>query len=150
MSKSVKPIYILNGPNLNRLGTREPEIYGSMTLSDIEANCRARTDAAGMTIEFRQTNDEGELVTWVQEAADQGSALILNAAAYTHTSVALHDALKLLYIPVIEVHLSNPAAREVFRQANYVSPAVTSGVFGFGAMGYDMAVSAAINMLQTA
>lgn len=148
MSKPAKSIYILNGPNLNRLGTREPEIYGSMTLADIEANCRALTESSGMELEFRQTNDEGELVTWVQEAADQASALILNTAAYTHTSVALHDALKLLYIPIIELHLSNPAAREVFRQTNYVSPAVTSGIFGFGAMGYDMATKAAIKMLQ--
>jgi len=139
-----QPIYILNGPNLNRLGTREPEIYGHTSLADIEASCQALANTVQIPLVFRQTNIEGELVTWVQEAADEASALLINAAAYTHTSVALLDALKLLSIPIIEVHLSNPSAREDFRKTNYVSPAATSGVFGFGAMGYDMALQAAI------
>jgi 3-dehydroquinate dehydratase-2 len=143
-----QPIYILNGPNLNRLGTREPEIYGTTTLGDIKASCQMLANAAQIPLEFRQTNLEGELVTWVQEVSDKGSALVLNAAAYTHTSVALLDALKLLDVPVIEVHLSNPAAREEFRQTNYVSPAATSGVFGFGAMGYTMAMEAVIKTLR--
>ncbi|MBL4597273.1 MAG: type II 3-dehydroquinate dehydratase [Robiginitomaculum sp.] len=144
-----KTIYILNGPNLNRLGTREPDIYGTTSLDDIETKCRALADAQNIALEFRQTNTEGELVTWVQEATDHGVFLIINAAAYTHTSVALFDALKLLTIPVIEVHLSNPAAREAFRKTNYVSPAATSGVFGFGAMGYEMAMTAAFSVLSS-
>ncbi len=139
-----KPIYILNGPNLNRLGTRQPEIYGATCLIEIERTCQKLADAANIPLVFRQTNVEGELVTWIQEAADEAHALILNAAAYTHTSVAIFDALKLLAIPAIEVHLSNPAAREAFRQTNYVSPAVDSGVFGFGAMGYEIAMKAAL------
>ncbi|PHR62509.1 MAG: type II 3-dehydroquinate dehydratase [Robiginitomaculum sp.] len=142
-----KPIYILNGPNLNRLGSREPDIYGTTTLADIERSCRALAQEGDVSLTFCQTNDEGELVTLVQEAADKASALILNAAAYTHTSIALLDALKLLEIPIIEVHLSNPAAREPFRQTNYVSPAATSGIFGFGAVGYEMAVRAVLRLL---
>jgi 3-dehydroquinate dehydratase-2 len=109
-----KPVYVLGGPNLNMLGTREPEIYGRDTLEDIHA--RLRLQAQGASLVLRQTNSEGELVTWVQEAGREASVLILNAAAYTHTSIALHDALKSLKIPVIEVHLSNPAAREAFRR----------------------------------
>ncbi len=141
-----KTIHILNGPNLNLLGSREPDIYGTMTLAQIEADCRKLTDAAGINLIFRQTNEEGELVNWVQEAAQMASALIINAAAYTHTSVAVFDALKLLDIPIIEVHLSNPSAREPFRQQNFISPAATSGIFGFGAMGYNMAIKAVINL----
>jgi 3-dehydroquinate dehydratase II len=137
-------LYILNGPNLNLLGTREPEIYGTQTLGDIEARCLRLTDAANMALVFRQSNSEGTLVGWVQEAADKACALILNAGAYTHTSIALHDALKLLNVPVIELHLSNPAARETFRRTNYVAPAATASICGFGAKGYDMAVTAAI------
>jgi 3-dehydroquinate dehydratase-2 len=145
-----KPIYILNGPNLNRLGKREPKIYGSTTLGEIESACNELGHSAGIAIVFKQTNLEGELVSWVQEASDAASALIINAAAYTHTSVALLDALQMLEIPSIEVHLSNPAAREAFRQVNYVSPAVKSGVFGFGAIGYDMALIAVIKTLKQA
>jgi 3-dehydroquinate dehydratase II len=138
-------LYILNGPNLNRLGTREPEVYGTQTLSDIEARCLRLTDAANVELVFRQSNSEGTLVSWVQEAADKACALILNAGAYTHTSIALHDALKLLNVPVIELHLSNPAAREAFRRTNYVAPAATASICGFGAKGYDMAVTAAFD-----
>ncbi len=143
-----KTLYIINGPNLNRLGTREPEVYGSATLTDIEAACRTQIQQAGFALEFRQTNAEGELVNWIQEVADQSCALVLNAAAYTHTSIALHDALKLVSQPVIELHLSNPAAREDFRRTNYVAPVATASICGFGAMGYQMAVTAALQLVK--
>lgn len=136
-----KPIYVLGGPNLNLLGTREPEIYGSDTLDDIHA--RLRQLAGDLSLVTRQTNSEGELVTWVQEASREGSALILNAGAYTHTSIALHDALRACTVPVIEVHLSNPAAREAFRHVNYVAPAANATIAGLGALGYELALEAA-------
>ncbi|WP_084395937.1 type II 3-dehydroquinate dehydratase [Henriciella aquimarina] len=139
-----KPIYVLNGPNLNLLGTREPEIYGHDTLDDIRDALLERVD--GRTLEFRQTNSEGELVDWVQEASRDGAAIILNAGAYTHTSIALHDALRACTVPVIEVHLSNPAAREAFRQTNYVAPAATATIAGLGPRGYHVALDAAIRM----
>ena len=139
-----KPIYVLNGPNLNLLGTREPEIYGHDTLDDIKARLLAQ--AGDQPIEFRQSNSEGRLVDWVQEASRSGAALILNAGAYTHTSVALHDALRACTVPVIEVHLSNPAAREAFRQTNFVAPAATGSIAGLGARGYEFALDAAMNM----
>ncbi len=141
-------LYILNGPNLNRLGTREPEVYGSASLAEIEGQCAKLAQANGISLVFRQTNAEGELVDWVQEAADKACALILNGGAYTHTSIALHDALRLVAVPVIELHLSNPAAREAFRQVNYVAPAATASICGFGAMGYDMAVTAAVHLAK--
>lgn len=141
-----KPIYILAGPNLNLLGTREPEIYGSETLDTIYA--RLKSKAGKIKLVTRQTNHEGELVDWVQEAATSASALILNAAAYTHTSVALLDALKSCMIPKIEVHLSNPAARETFRQTNFVAPAVTASIAGFGALGYEFALDAALKLIS--
>ena len=137
-------IFVLNGPNLNLLGTREPEIYGSQTLADIEANLRASANGAEIT--FRQTNSEGELVDWVQDAARNASSLIINAGAYTHTSVALNDALRACAIPVIEVHLSNPAAREAFRQTNYVSPCAVATIAGLGADGYQIALEAALKL----
>lgn len=139
-----KPVYVLGGPNLNLLGTREPEIYGRDTLEDI--HMRLKSLAGDMGIIARQTNSEGELVTWVQEAAREGRALILNAGAYTHTSIALHDALKTLNIPVIEVHLSNPAAREAFRHVNYVAPVAVGTIAGLGAYGYELALSAALRL----
>lgn len=139
-----KPVYVLGGPNLNLLGAREPEIYGRETLADIHARLeRLSTD---IKLVLRQTNSEGELVTWVQEAGREASALILNAAAYTHTSIALHDALKTLKIPVIEVHLSNPAAREPFRHVNYVAPVATATIAGLGAYGYELALGAALRL----
>ena len=137
-------IFVLNGPNLNLLGTREPEIYGHETLEDIHK--RMQAEAKGATITFRQTNSEGELVDWVQEASKSADVLILNAGAYTHTSVALHDALRACAADVIEVHLSNPAAREAFRATNYVSPCATATIAGFGARGYLMALDAALQM----
>jgi 3-dehydroquinate dehydratase-2 len=142
-----KPIYVLNGPNLNLLGTREPEIYGSATLADIQGLCESRAAAAGFTIVFRQTNREGELIDWVQEARDQACALVLNPAGYGHTSVALLDALKALSIPVIECHLSNPARRESFRHMSYVSLAATGTVTGLGPLSYELAVDAVLRLV---
>ena len=143
----VKPIYVLGGPNLNLLGTREPEIYGRDTLEDIHGRLKAQ--AGDTPIVARQTNSEGELVTWVQEASREASAVILNAGAYTHTSVALHDALRACQVPVVEVHLSNPAAREAFRQVNYVAPAVNASIAGLGAYGYELALMAALRLSGT-
>jgi 3-dehydroquinate dehydratase-2 len=137
-----KPVYILNGPNLNLLGTREPGVYGNHTLADIEQNCARRAEAHGLEIDFRQTNSEGELVTWVQEAGDKSSGIVLNAAAYTHTSVALHDALRASGIPVIEVHLSNVYKRETFRHKSYVSTVAEGVICGFGPLGYELALEA--------
>ncbi len=139
-----KPIYVLNGPNLNLLGAREPEIYGRDTLEDIEARVRARAGEA--EIVFRQTNSEGELVGWTQEAAREARVLVLNAAAYTHTSIALRDALSAAAIPVIEVHVPNPAAREAFRGINHVAPVATATIAGLGALGYELAIDAALTL----
>lgn len=136
-------LYVLNGPNLNLLGTREPEIYGRDTLADVEARCLSA--AEGATVVFRQTNHEGELIDWVQEARQKASALVINPAGYGHTSVALLDALKALTIPVIECHLSNPAAREPFRHHSFVSLVATGMVCGLGAFGYELAIKAALN-----
>lgn len=144
-----KPIYILNGPNLNLLGTREPEIYGADTLADIEAACTQTAKTEGHTIVFKQSNIEGELVDMIQEARIEASALIINPAAYTHTSVAIHDALKTLDIPAIEIHLSQPAKRESFRRRSYVAEAVTGTISGFGANSYELGLQAAINLLNT-
>jgi len=137
-----KPLYILNGPNLNLLGTREPEIYGSMTLADIEAACAERAKAHGLKIEFRQSNLEGELVTWIQEASDKAFGIIINPGAYTHTSIAILDALKACSVPSVEVHLSNIFQREEFRQHSYVSLAALGIISGFGALGYQLAIEA--------
>jgi 3-dehydroquinate dehydratase II len=138
-----KPIYVLSGPNLNLLGTREPEIYGRDTLEDVRIACERRAGALSRTIVFRQSNHEGQLIDWVQEAREQACALVINPAGYGHTSVALLDALKTLAIPVIECHLSNPAAREEFRRHTYVSLAATGVVSGFGVKSYELAVEAA-------
>lgn len=138
-----KPLYVLNGPNLNLLGTREPHIYGHATLADIEAACIDRARQLGRAIVFRQSNIEGELVGWLQEARDKAGAIVLNAGAYTHTSVALHDAIKAIGTPVIEVHLSNPAAREEFRHVSLVGKAAKGTIAGFGATSYLLAVEAA-------
>jgi 3-dehydroquinate dehydratase-2 len=141
-----RPIFILNGPNLNLLGAREPHIYGTATLADVERACAAHAAALGAGIDFRQSNIEGELVGWLQEARDKASAVVLNAAAYTHTSVALHDAIKTLSIPVIEVHLSNPAAREPFRHVSLIAPAVKGSIAGFGPQSYVLAIDAAVRL----
>ena len=144
-----KPIYILNGPNLNLLGQREPEIYGHQTLGDIEKECRAAAKSAGYDVEFRQSNIEGEIVDHIQEAGAKGSGLIINPAAYTHTSVAIHDALKGVSLPSIEVHLSQPAKRESYRRRSFVSEAVTGTISGFGANSYHLGLQALINLLKS-
>jgi len=136
-------ILVLNGPNLNMLGSREPEHYGSETLADIEAACKKKADALGLALDFRQTNSEGEMVDWIQAAKGQHACLILNAGAYTHTSVAVLDALLACDVPVIEVHLSNINQRESFRQESYVSKAALGMICGFGGLGYEMALDAA-------
>src|SRR6201995_882094 len=145
-----KPIYVLSGPNLNLLGTREPEIYGHQTLDDVRKACEARAAALGREIVFRQSNHEGELIDWIQEARDKASAVIINPAGYGHTSVAILDALKMVGVPVIECHLSNPAARETFRHQTYVSLAATGVVAGFGAQSYELAVEAAAGLTRQA
>jgi 3-dehydroquinate dehydratase-2 len=139
-------LYVLNGPNLNLLGVREPEIYGRETLADVQALCE-RT-AQGATVVFRQTNHEGELIDWVQEAREKADALVINPAGYGHTSVALLDALKTLTVPIVECHLSNPAARERFRHRTYVSAIAAGVVSGFGPMSYELAVKAALGLAQ--
>jgi 3-dehydroquinate dehydratase-2 len=133
---------ILNGPNLNLLGQREPEIYGATTLADIETLCVETAKKHGFSVNFRQSNHEGELVDWVQQAATDSAGIILNAGAYTHTSVALHDALKAVRVPIIEVHLSNIYAREPFRHHSYVSPLAKGVICGLGAQGYALAIAA--------
>ena len=145
-----KPIYVLNGPNLNLLGTREPHIYGTTTLADVQSACETRAGAFGFQVVFRQSNHEGELVEWVQEAREEASALVLNPAAYGHTSIALLDSLKTLSIPIVECHLSNPAAREEFRRSTYVALAATGVVSGFGAASYELAIEAAAGLAASA
>ena len=145
-----KPIYVLSGPNLNLLGVREPEIYGHQTLDDVRRLCEARAAALGWTIVFRQSNHEGELIDWIQEAREAASAVVINPAGYGHTSVALLDALKMVGVPVIECHLSNPASRETFRRKTYVSLAATGIVSGFGAASYELAVEAAAGLVRQA
>lgn len=135
-----KPIFILNGPNLNRLGTREPHIYGTATLADIEAMCRR--EMPDRPIDFRQTNHEGELVEWVHEAIEEASGIVINPAAYSFTSIALLDALKMFPGPIVEVHISNIHKREAHYHHSYVSPAATAVIVGLGAAGYRAAVRA--------
>ncbi len=137
-----KPIFVLNGPNLNLLGTRETHLYGHATLEDIRGRCEARARNFGRDVDFRQTNHEGELIDWVQEARLGAAGLVINPAGYGHTSVALHDALRILEIPIIECHLSNPAAREPFRHHSYVSPVAAGVICGLGPTGYELAIEA--------
>jgi 3-dehydroquinate dehydratase II len=143
-----KPIYVLSGPNLNLLGVREPEIYGKETLDDVRQLCERRASALGREIVFRQSNHEGELIDWVQEARESACAVVINPAGYGHTSVALLDALKTLDVPVVECHLSNPAARESFRRETYVSLVATGVVSGFGSKSYELAVEAAAGLAR--
>jgi 3-dehydroquinate dehydratase II len=143
-------ILVLNGPNLNLLGTRETDIYGTHSLADIEASTRARAATVDLEIEFHQSNSEAQLVDWVQGARDRAAGLIINAGAYTHTSVALLDALRAIDIPIVEVHLSNIFRREEFRHHSYVSQAATGMITGFGPQGYDMAVDALTSLLKNA
>lgn len=146
----MKPIYVLNGPNLNLLGVREPEIYGYDTLADIESRCAALLEGTGHGLVFRQSNHEGQLIDWVQDARTDSAALIINPAGYGHTSVALLDALKSVSVPVIECHLSNPQTRESFRHHSYVSLAAKGIVAGFGAVGYELAIRAALALIKSA
>ena len=140
-----KRIRVLNGPNLNLLGTREPATYGSATLSDIEAGLRALAGAHGVALEFAQSNQEGDLVTWIQEAGRAGEPVILNAGAYTHTSIALRDAITGTGASVIEVHLSNTHARESFRHRSLIAPVARGVIAGFGALSYELALRALID-----
>lgn len=142
-----KPIYILNGPNLNRLGTREPEIYGRTTLAEVEAMCRAA--ASDHPIVFRQSNREYEIIEWVHEAIDEGSGIIVNPAAYTFTSMAIMDALKMFSGPLIELHISNIHKREQIYHKSYVSPVATAVIAGLGTKGYPIAVRAMLDMIGT-
>lgn len=137
-------ILFLNGPNLNLLGRREPEIYGRTTLADIEAMVRRRAAEQGVQVEFRQSNSEGELVDWIQQAAGRFDALVLNAGAYTHTSIALRDAIAATGIPTVEIHLSNVHAREEFRRNSVLAPVCRGVICGFGARSYLLGLEAAI------
>ncbi|MEA3018146.1 MAG: 3-dehydroquinate dehydratase [Sphingomonadales bacterium] len=140
-------IFVLNGPNLNLLGTREPEVYGADTLDDIAGRLDDRARALGLAIDMRQSNHEGHLIDWLHEANALGAkAVILNAGGFTHTSVALHDAIRAVDVPVIEVHLSNPAARESFRRRSLVARAAKGTIAGFGALGYELALDAAARL----
>ena len=141
-------VFILNGPNLNLLGVREPSIYGRDTLGDVEERCTARAAALGLEIDFRQSNHEGQLVDWIQEARESADGIILNAGALTHTSVALLDALSAADLPVIEVHLSNIFRREGFRHHSYVSLAANGVICGLGAQGYEFALDAIASLIE--
>ncbi len=140
-------VFVLNGPNLNLLGVREPEIYGADTLDDIAARLEDRAQTLGLAVDVRQSNHEGHLCDWLHEAqADGAKAVILNAGALTHTSLALYDAIRSIRTPVIEVHISNPAAREAYRHKSYVGMAAMGSIAGFGAYGYELALEAAAKL----
>lgn len=143
-----KPVFLLNGPNLNLLGTREPHIYGSTSLKDVEAMCHARAAKRGLTISFRQSNNEGQIVDWIHEGINGCAGIIINPAAYTHTSVAILDALNNVKQPIIELHISNPHKREPFRHHSYVTMAATGLICGLGVNGYPLAVDAMADMLE--
>jgi len=147
----MKTVYILNGPNLNLLGTREPEVYGKQSLADVQALCERACAANGFALEFRQSNHEGQLVDWVHEAGalhakGKLAGVILNAGAYTHTSIALHDAIKGTAITLIELHISNVHARESFRQHSFIAPAARAVMAGFGVNGYALAIAGLAGM----
>jgi 3-dehydroquinate dehydratase II len=145
-----KPIFVLNGPNLNLTGTREPAIYGAETLDAIRQRTEARARSLGLTVDFRQTNSEGQLVDWIQEARMEADGIVLNAGAYTHTSIAILDALNAAGRPVIELHLSNVFRREPFRHTSYVSAAAHGVICGFGGKGYELAMEAMADLLARA
>lgn len=144
----MKPIYVLNGPNLNMLGTREPQTYGHETLKDIEALCATKAKKLGFGVDFRQSNIEGELVGWIQEARGKASGIAINAGAYTHTSVALHDALRAAEVPAVELHLSNVHKREAFRHVSLIAPAVNGVIAGFGSNSYELAIEALAHIIN--
>ena len=140
-------VYVLNGPNLNLLGLREPEIYGSDTLDDIAGRLEDKAKSLGLALDMRQSNHEGHLLDWLHEAqAREAKAVLLNAGAFAHTSLALYDAIRAIRTPVIEVHLSNPAAREEYRHKSYVGMAAKGTIAGFGAVGYELALDAAARL----
>ncbi|MEZ5932428.1 MAG: type II 3-dehydroquinate dehydratase [Alphaproteobacteria bacterium] len=143
-----RPVLVLNGPNLNLLGRREPGIYGALTLADIEAACIEQGAGLGLEVTCRQSNGEGELVSWIQEAAGVFEALIINPGAYSHSSIALHDALRFLEVPIVEVHLSNIHQREAFRHRSYVSLVAKGVICGLGAKGYELALISVASLLE--
>ena len=143
-------VLVLNGPNLNMLGTREPDTYGSQTLADIERMAVEEGKTAGLEVTCRQSNIEGELVTWIQQALGAYDAIVINPGAYSHTSIAIHDAFRAVNLPVVEVHLSNIYTREAFRHHSYVSPVATGVICGLGATGYKLALRALAEKLQEA
>lgn len=142
-------VFVLNGPNLNLLGLREPAVYGSTTLADVEAEVRAAGERLGLSIEFRQSNHEGTLVDWIHEARTRAAGIVVNPGAYTHTSIALHDAIKAVGLPVMEVHISNVFARESFRHHSYVSPVAAGVLCGLGTHGYVLALEALARIVAT-
>jgi 3-dehydroquinate dehydratase-2 len=143
-----KILFVLNGPNLNALGKREPGIYGGKTLADIEADCTAAGAELGFSVDFRQTNHEGVLVDWLHEAGEKSVGVAINAGAYTHTSIALHDAIRAIGVPVVEVHISNIHAREAFRHKSVIAPATKGMICGFGPHSYILALHALKNITQ--
>lgn len=145
---AAKTILVLNGPNLNMLGRRQPEIYGKTTLAEIEKQVRALAQELGVEVDFRQSNSEGEMVTWVQEAADRFAALVINPAAYTHTSLALRDAISAAAIPTVEIHISNIHQREPFRHHSYVAEVAIGQIAGFGVGSYLLGLRAAAGLIQ--
>ena len=151
MAKKSKalPIYVLNGPNLNLLGLREPQIYGRTTLAEIGRMVARQAKTHGLTVVFRQSNHEGDLIDWIQEARTKSAGLIVNGGAYSHTSVALHDALRAVDLPIVEVHLSNPFAREEFRHHSLISPLAKGVIVGFGAQSYMLAVDALATLIES-
>jgi 3-dehydroquinate dehydratase-2 len=150
LAKKSLPIYVLNGPNLNLLGLREPEIYGRTSLAEIGKMVTKQAKTHGLSVVFRQSNQEGELVDWIQEARAKSAGLIINGGAYSHTSIALHDALRALDKPLVEVHLSNPFAREKFRHHSRISPVAKGVIVGFGAQSYVLAVDALATLIESA
>jgi len=144
-----KTIFVLNGPNLNLLGTREPGVYGTVTMTSIEAASGTLASDLGYAIDFRQSNHEGTLIDWIQEAGQSACGIVINPAAYTHTSVALHDAIRAIAIPVIEIHLSNVHAREAFRSHSYISPVASGVICGFGLESYLLGIRALVSLLDT-
>jgi len=140
-------VLVLNGPNLNRLGTREPDVYGHATYADLVRECEDAGSALGLEVEVRQTNDEAQIIEWLHEAQDSGAAVVINPAAFTHYSYALRDACAVVTTPVVEVHISNPAAREEFRHTSVVSGVVTGTIAGFGIDSYRLALRAVASLL---
>lgn len=148
--RMAKTVFVLNGPNLNLLGKREPGIYGGKALDDIANDCRQAASGLGFDVDFRQSNHEGDLVDWIQEADGKGAGIVINPGAYSHTSIALHDAVRAAAVPVVEIHLSNIHAREEFRHKSLVSPVSAGVICGLGPQGYTLALEAIAALLKTA